>query len=67
MKTKRVILLVLDSFGIGYTMDADRFGDVGANTLGHIADYFSKQGTPLSLPNMASLGLLHAYAERNGL
>ena len=30
---KRVFLIVLDSCGIGYEPDADKFGDVGANTL----------------------------------
>ncbi|MGB5511947.1 MAG: hypothetical protein WBM87_09590, partial [Woeseiaceae bacterium] len=34
---KRAIILVLDSFGIGATADADTFGDAGADTLGHIA------------------------------
>ena len=34
---KRVFLIVLDSFGIGAEPDADRFGDVGTNTLGAIA------------------------------
>ena len=29
----RAIILVLDSFGIGATDDADQFGDVGANTF----------------------------------
>lgn len=33
MKDRRVIVLVLDSFGIGYEPDADLFGDVGSNTL----------------------------------
>lgn len=33
----RAIVLVLDSFGIGAAPDAERFGDVGADTLGHIA------------------------------
>ena len=33
----RAIILVLDSFGIGATADAARFGDEGANTLGSIA------------------------------
>ena len=33
----RAIVLVLDSFGIGATPDAERFGDAGADTLGHIA------------------------------
>lgn len=30
---KRILLIVLDSFGIGYQPDAEDFGDVGANTL----------------------------------
>ena len=35
---KRAFIMVLDSFGIGATEDAERFGDVGADTLGHIAE-----------------------------
>ena len=34
--SKRVFLVVLDSFGIGAEPDADKFGDVGTNTLGAI-------------------------------
>lgn len=48
----RVIVLVLDSVGIGAMPDADRFGDAGSDTLGHIAEHY-----PLDLPNLASLGL----------
>ena len=33
---KRAFIMVLDSFGIGATEDAERFGDVGADTLGHM-------------------------------
>ncbi|MDH3552924.1 MAG: phosphopentomutase, partial [Gammaproteobacteria bacterium] len=57
----RAIILVLDSFGIGATSDADRFGDEGADTFGHIAKEraASEQG-PLRLPNLARLGLFHA-------
>ena len=36
MGVKRVFLIVLDSYGIGYLPDADKFGDVGANTLASI-------------------------------
>jgi len=32
---KRAFIMVLDSFGIGATEDAERFGDVGSDTLGH--------------------------------
>ncbi|BDD12787.1 phosphopentomutase (plasmid) [Fulvitalea axinellae] len=51
-KINRVALVVLDSVGIGYADDADEYGDLGANTLGHIGD-----AVGLNLPNMARLGL----------
>ncbi len=64
----RAILLVLDSFGLGATGDAGRFGDSGANTLGHIARACldQRQGRPLALPNLARLGLLHAARAASG-
>ena len=49
---KRVHLIVLDSVGIGEAPDAEKFGDVGSNTLGHIAE---KAG--LVIPNMEQMGL----------
>ena len=50
--TRRVFLVVLDSFGIGAAPDASRFGDAEANTLAGVA----KTGI-LRLPNMTKLGL----------
>ena len=50
--TRRVFLVVLDSFGIGAEPDADLFGDVGANTIRGVAS----TGL-LELPNLISLGL----------
>ncbi|MFV8767043.1 phosphopentomutase, partial [Yersinia enterocolitica] len=35
---KRTFIMVLDSFGIGASADANKFGDEGADTLGHIAE-----------------------------
>ena len=63
----RAIILVLDSFGIGATADADRFGDEGSDTFGHIAKEraASEQG-PLRLPNLARLGLFHASRDSTG-
>ena len=61
----RAIILVMDSFGIGATADADRFGDVGANTFGSIARERAKS-TPLVLPHLARLGLVRAAAESSG-
>jgi phosphopentomutase len=62
----RAVILMLDSFGIGATADAGRFGDVGANTLGSIAKYRAAEGRPLDVPNLARLGLLHAAKESAG-
>lgn len=61
----------MDSFGIGATADADRFGDAGANTFGHIAEFCASGSNdvsrgPLELPNLARLGLLHAARESCG-
>jgi len=56
---KRAIILVLDSFGIGATADADKFGDVGADTFGHIAKARAESSAgPLQLPNLASLATI---------
>lgn len=64
---KRAIILVLDSFGIGATADAAKFGDVGADTFGHIAEQRAESSAgPLELPNLASLGLYHAAMESRG-
>jgi len=49
----RVIVIVLDSVGIGEAPDAHEYGDEGSNTLTNTA--LSVGG--LDLPNMASLGL----------
>jgi phosphopentomutase len=62
----RAIILVLDSFGIGATADADRFGDSGSDTFGHIARERATAGKPLSLPNLAKLGLYHASRDSTG-
>ena len=56
----------MDSFGIGATDDADKFGDVGANTFGSIAAQRAKDGFPLKLPNLARLGLMNAANESAG-
>lgn len=50
---KRVILIVIDSLGIGALPDASAYGDEGANTLGSIL----KAKPDLAIPNLAELGL----------
>ncbi len=63
----RAIILVLDSFGIGATADAESFGDAGADTLGSIARIrAASDAGPLQLPNLAKLGLYHASRESTG-
>jgi phosphopentomutase len=62
----RAVILVLDSFGIGAAPDAARFGDVGSDTFGHIAEYRMQAGKPLRVPNLARLGLLHAARDSSG-
>jgi len=62
---KRAIILVMDSFGIGASADADKFGDVGANTFGSIARVRAKT-SPINLPNLANLGLFRAAQESCG-
>ncbi|TDQ59527.1 phosphopentomutase [Mesocricetibacter intestinalis] len=61
---KRVFIMMLDSFGIGAADDADKFGDAGSNTLGHIAERCARnqadngdRSGPLRLPNLEKLGL----------
>lgn len=61
----RAVILVMDSFGIGATDDADRFGDAGANTFASIARERAET-KPLKLPNLARLGLVRAATESAG-
>ena len=63
----RAIILVLDSFGVGATADADKFGDVGADTFGHIAAARADSAAgPIQLPNLTKVGLFHACQEFTG-
>jgi phosphopentomutase len=52
---KRIFLVVMDSVGIGEAPDAEKFGDKGSDTLGHIAEKMNG----LKMPNMGKLGLSH--------
>ena len=49
----RVIILMMDSFGIGGAKDAAAFGDEGANTLYNT----SVANNGLEIPNLNALGL----------
>lgn len=50
---KRIIILVMDSVGIGHASDAAKFNDEGANTLGHI----EATAGLIHCPTLRSLGL----------
>ena len=59
----RVIVIVLDSVGIGELPDAALYQDQGSNTLGNIA-----AAVPLHIPNLAAMGLSKLVTEsRNSL
>lgn len=49
---KRVIVIVMDSVGIGHALDAASFGNEGSNTVGHIYEQLGK----LHCPNLRKLG-----------
>lgn len=57
---KRVIVIVIDSLGIGGAADAGDYGDAGADTLGHIADHVDH----FQIPNLQKLGLVNLHPVR---
>lgn len=70
----RAIIVVLDSFGLGASDDASAFGDEGADTFGHIAqwcaqDKANREGVRsgrLHIPNLMALGLGLAAQHSSG-
>jgi phosphopentomutase len=70
----RALILVLDSVGIGGAADAARYGDEGADTIGHIAEACARgeanrgalRAGPLRLPNLIELGLGEACRMSTG-
>ena len=67
------MLVVLDSLGVGAAPDAAEYGDAGADTLGHIAQYCATspsaggRGRPLHIPHLLALGLGQAAASASGI
>src|ERR1700686_5364135 len=57
---ERIFWIVLDSVGIGELPDAADYGDVGRNTLGHIAE-----SRALEIPNLVRLGLANIAPLKN--
>lgn len=69
----KIVILLFDSFGIGSAPDAAKYGDVGADTLGHIAAWCAlnrknEEGRPqpLRLPHLAAFGLERAAVSSRG-
>lgn len=56
-KYKRIFTIVIDSLGIGAMDDAEKYGDTGADTLGHIAASVEK----FNIPNLQKLGLANLH------
>jgi phosphopentomutase len=71
----RAFLIVIDSVGCGGAADAARYGDTGADTLGHIAEACAKgradrrglRSGPLALPFLSRLGLTDVCEHSSGL
>ena len=56
-KYKRIFVGVLDSLGIGAVEDSPEYGDVGVDTLGHIA----REVPGLKIPNLKKLGMVNLH------
>ncbi len=71
---RRAVIMMMDSFGVGGAADADKFGDAGADTFGHIAaacasgaaDRDGLRSGPLKLPNLTRLGLAQVAVTSTG-
>ena len=63
----RAIIMVIDGFGIGQAPDADKFGDIGANSFANLSDrYFEETGNKIDLPQLSRLGLVEACQKASG-
>ena len=60
MKFKRIFLIVLDSLGVGASIDAEKYYDNNANTLAHLIDK-----TNVFIPNLKKMGLLNTLTMDN--
>lgn len=56
-KYKRIFTIVIDSLGIGAMEDAASYGDVGADTLGHISETVEE----FNIPNLQKLGISNLH------
>jgi phosphopentomutase len=75
MTIGRVCILLMDSLGIGESLDSAQYGDQGANTFAHIhsaceegkADKPGLRSGVLQIPNLTKVGLYHATVASSGI
>ena len=60
-KYKRIFTIVVDSLGIGAMKDSEKFGDIGVDTLGHIAESVKN----FNIPNLQKLGMANLHPMKN--
>lgn len=60
-KYKRIFVIVIDSLGIGAMEDSEQFGDIGVDTLGHVAESVES----FRIPNLQKLGLANLHPLKN--
>lgn len=56
-KYKRIFTIVIDSLGIGEMSDSKEYGDIGVDTLGHIAGAVES----FKIPNLQKLGMANLH------
>ena len=56
-KYKRIFTIVIDSLGVGALPDAESYGDVGTDTLGHI----SQSMESFNIPNLQKIGMANLH------
>lgn len=54
---KRIFTIVIDSLGVGAMADADKFNDIGTDTLGHISEKMES----FNIPNLRKLGMANLH------
>lgn len=60
-KYNKIYTIVIDSLGIGALEDSKEYGDIGVDTLGHIAESVDK----LKIPNLQRMGLANLHPLKN--
>jgi phosphopentomutase len=60
-KYKRIFTIVIDSLGVGEMSDAEEYGDIGADTLGHISESIES----FKIPNLQKVGLANLHPLKN--